>query len=751
MKYILSFLLCCSALAQQTVNNFAVKTNLTMSGAQTATKVNTVAELRALTPVQDGMLVQTGGYWTNGDGGGNLFRWRSGSTTTTNRGSILQLSAGGSGRFEAINLLSANIRQFGAISATNFDSSVYVQSAVDALTISDYAGGDLYLTKGQFAFANINVRGPISIWGAGQNAPVPITTLPPDYGTTIMVNAAGAAFLVSGVDPTSKRNTSYQLQPVRMNGFSIYGFYRDVDASGIKITQADYVHLSDINFYQLQQAGLNFDKSVRESVFENLRFEYCGNRDATNGPGRDGGWPVISIIDTTTNLAIAYDRHNGLRFDKIFGYANLGNFVEIDTTQMYTNGRVVGNIGFNNCWLHGWVTNATDTAFYNVVNASAKIKASRLVEIRAARAVSFANTWFWFGGSECGIELTNGLSTSYASVQPVPKDVTILSSIFDQAWQYGVGTNIIASAGNLFVGPDVIYTPNARAGNLSMASNTNITSTGAPIYRNLQSGTEPIYTVTDSSGNLYSQFLTGGVTQYRSQGGFFSFDNYAGASANKTVRFSYPNYLSSGRSVAGISFLSDVAANTIQYGGGTGLLDAATSHLWFVAPTLATTATTPTMGFTSGGLAIGSSGPASSTILDVVSTTSASRPAPTMTTVQRDAISTKRAGQVVYDSTTSRLEYYDGSMFWELAPVLKWSGALDFGNIAAGGAETQTITVPGATTSMNSQVFYPTGAGSMFFMSWVSGVDTVSVRAVNAGLAPLDLASLTYYGMLVRR
>lgn len=33
MKYILSFLLCCSALAQQTVNNFAVKTNLTVSGS----------------------------------------------------------------------------------------------------------------------------------------------------------------------------------------------------------------------------------------------------------------------------------------------------------------------------------------------------------------------------------------------------------------------------------------------------------------------------------------------------------------------------------------------------------------------------------------------------------------------------------------------------------------------------------------------------------------------------------------------
>jgi hypothetical protein len=115
MKYILSFLLCCSALAQQTVNNFAVKTNLTVSGAQAATKVNTVADLIALTPVQDGMLVQTLGRNAAGDGGGATFRFVAGSTTSTNLGTVFATtSSPATGRFIWTGGIEIDVRAFGA-------------------------------------------------------------------------------------------------------------------------------------------------------------------------------------------------------------------------------------------------------------------------------------------------------------------------------------------------------------------------------------------------------------------------------------------------------------------------------------------------------------------------------------------------------------------------------------------------------------------------------------------------------------
>ncbi len=70
-----------------------------MSGAQTATKVNTVADLRALTPVQDGMLVQTLGRNAAGDGGGGTYYWNSASIETTNIWSVFNTTIGGTGRF----------------------------------------------------------------------------------------------------------------------------------------------------------------------------------------------------------------------------------------------------------------------------------------------------------------------------------------------------------------------------------------------------------------------------------------------------------------------------------------------------------------------------------------------------------------------------------------------------------------------------------------------------------------------------
>jgi hypothetical protein len=68
-----------------------------------------------------------------------------------------------------------------------------------------------------------------------------------------------------------------------------------------------------------------------------------------------------------------------------------------------------------------------------------------------------------------------------------------------------------------------------------------------------------------------------------------------------------------------------------------------------------------------GGLVLGSSSLTSSACLEIVSTTKGFLP-PKQTSIQRDAISSPTAGLVVYNTTTSSLNYYDGSSWVNSSP-----------------------------------------------------------------------------------
>lgn len=66
---------------------------------------------------------------------------------------------------------------------------------------------------------------------------------------------------------------------------------------------------------------------------------------------------------------------------------------------------------------------------------------------------------------------------------------------------------------------------------------------------------------------------------------------------------------------------------------------------------------------TGGEVGIGTASPSSKSILDLTSTTKGFLP-PRMTTTQRDAITSPPAGLMVYNSSTNKLNFYNGSA-WE--------------------------------------------------------------------------------------
>lgn len=73
--------------------------------------------------------------------------------------------------------------------------------------------------------------------------------------------------------------------------------------------------------------------------------------------------------------------------------------------------------------------------------------------------------------------------------------------------------------------------------------------------------------------------------------------------------------------------------------------------------------------YTAGSVGIGASPPATAAALDVSSTTKGFLP-PRMTTSQRDAISSPPAGLTVYNTTTNRLNFYNGSG-WNAVALLQ--------------------------------------------------------------------------------
>jgi len=94
--------------------------------------------------------------------------------------------------------------------------------------------------------------------------------------------------------------------------------------------------------------------------------------------------------------------------------------------------------------------------------------------------------------------------------------------------------------------------------------------------------------------------------------------------------------------------------------------------------------------------------PAASAILDAASTTKGFLP-PRMTTTQRDAITSPATGLVIYNTTTSQLNYYNGTA---------WTALSSGGSTPTPVQETPSGTVNGTNTAF-TLAFTPTAAASV--------------------------------------
>lgn len=78
------------------------------------TKITNIAQLRTRKGTT-GALVETLGYYTPSDGGGNVFQWDSSSVLADNGGSVIAVTGVATGKWIALNSSEIRIKQFGAV------------------------------------------------------------------------------------------------------------------------------------------------------------------------------------------------------------------------------------------------------------------------------------------------------------------------------------------------------------------------------------------------------------------------------------------------------------------------------------------------------------------------------------------------------------------------------------------------------------------------------------------------------------
>lgn len=111
-----------------------------MSGASLGTAVElgyapNFTDLRNITTtgLDDGYALYVGGYGAEGDGGGGIFAWNASDTTTDNDGTILQPTAGGTGRWLRQYQPPVDVRWFGAKGDGATDDTSELQAAFDTV------------------------------------------------------------------------------------------------------------------------------------------------------------------------------------------------------------------------------------------------------------------------------------------------------------------------------------------------------------------------------------------------------------------------------------------------------------------------------------------------------------------------------------------------------------------------------------------------------------------------------------------
>lgn len=151
------------------LSGYTTETNV-VTLESTTVRVDTVAELKAITVtgLPDNTQMQLLGYYSAGDGGGQLLYWDADSSATANDGTVfLPTGHVGNGRWLSVNTKDLYVECFGAKGDDTQDDYSYVDAALSALKLIQLSPNKTYKIATGLKFKSTNQKlsgfGPSSV------------------------------------------------------------------------------------------------------------------------------------------------------------------------------------------------------------------------------------------------------------------------------------------------------------------------------------------------------------------------------------------------------------------------------------------------------------------------------------------------------------------------------------------------------------------------------------------------------------
>jgi len=302
----------------------------------------------------------------------------------------------------------------------------------------------------------------------------------------------------------------------------------------------------------------------------------------------------------------------------------------------------------------------TDTLFGVANNANRdmriRIKAGDSVQGRAYfdwRNASNANTWL------AGVNAGNAYIT-YDS-PGLAHRLDLLTGSHSFVSSAGSGSVIVNGHSDNGSGTGGLI---VRSGGASPSDWHQFLSSGAilrgPVSIRDTNGTTELHLLGTAAGSNIWTGTSGAVhTLYR---------NNQTAETNQTIRLGGRNYASNGGTPSALLtlFISS-SVNELQWGGGTGAMNAATVQKFYAAANNTSGSGTEIARVTLGGIRVQPAGVGGNVVASAaiqIDATDKGFLPPRMTTAQRDAISSPAEGLVIYNTTTQKLNFRNATA-WE--------------------------------------------------------------------------------------